>query len=171
MEADYIVALPKTFQEIKNSEDIPMINKQTSVLYLLSHLNVAAENLAEFIRLTRPESDSGAIGSSIADIILKHINLMRFREKLDRSSDSQIHISGMKDILAVRDVHEGWEPEYIMSQLGDKLTEVVALNSLMMDSSLDMFKAYFPQARADFLCIMSRARTHRRQSSSISPMK
>lgn len=154
MEADYIVALPKTFQEIKNSEDIPMINKQTSVLYLLSHLNVAAENLAEFIRLTRPESDSGAIGSSIADIILKHINLKRFREKLARSSDSQIHISGMKDILAVRDVHEGWEPEYIMSQLGDKLTEVVALNSLMMDSSLDMFKAYFPQARADWVNVI-----------------
>jgi hypothetical protein len=150
-EEDYIGTLQMSLEEIKNSQDIPLINQQTGILYILSHLSSGAKTLADFIRLTRPESDSGSIGSSISDIILKHIALEDFREKLAKNPDSSIHISGMRDVLKKRDVHEGWDPKFIMEQLGDKLTEVVALNSLMMDSSLDMFKEYFPQARADWI--------------------
>ena len=151
LENDYVETLQMSFEDVKHSGDIPLINKQTGILYLLSHLSVGAKNLADFIRLTRPESNSGSIGSSIADIILKHIELEDFRAKLATNPDSAIHISGMRDVIDRRDVGEGWDSEYIMSQLGDKLTEVVALNSLMMDSSLDMFKAYFPQARTDWI--------------------
>lgn len=155
-EADYIEALPLTFQEVVDSEDADMIDKQTAVLHILAHLSEAAGNLAEFTRLTRPESDSGAIGSTIADITQKTVGLNKFRDKLMKQSDDKLRISGMREVLMPRTVDEGMDSEYIFSALGDNLKEVVALNSLMMDSSLDMFKMFFPQARADWINTLSK---------------
>lgn len=149
-EDDYIHALPFTFDEVMKSQDIDLVNKQTSVLGILSHLSVAAGNLAEFTRRTRPESDSGAIGSTIADITQKVSDLNKFRQKLLKSTDDKLRISGMREVLKFRNVDEYAESEYIMSMFGNELPEVVALNSLMMDSTLDMFKPFFPQAKADW---------------------
>lgn len=156
MENDYIAALPMTFDEVLKSQDVNLINQQTAILAVLAHLSDAAGNLAEFTRRTRPESDSGAIGSTIADITQKVIDLNKFREKVLKQRDDQLRISGMRDVLARRTLDAGMDSEYIMSALGDDLKEVVALNSLMMDSSLDMFKQFFPQAKADWINTISK---------------
>lgn len=156
MENDYISALPMTFDEVLKSQDVNLINQQTAILAVLAHLSDAAGNLAEFTRRTRPESDSGAIGSTIADITQKVIDLNKFREKALKQRDDQLRISGMRDVLARRTVDAGMDSEYIMSALGDDLKEVVALNSLMIDSSLDMFKQFFPQARLDWINTISK---------------
>ena len=155
-EEEYINALPITFQEVVNSEDVDLINQQTAILEVLAHLSDAAGNLADFTRLTRPESDSGAIGSTIADITQKVIGLNEFRNKLAKNSDDKLRISGMREILKPRSVDAGMDSEYLMSLMGNDLEEVVTLNSLMMDSSLDMFKQFFPQARADWINTLSK---------------
>ena len=167
---DYIRNLSKTYDEIKpdrvakvnaaqlaseagvvqDGQDYDAIKQQIDILGTLLHLNSAASDLSTFVRLTRPESESGAIGTSISDIIAKTAELDKFREKLSKNSDD-IRISGMDKILEKRDVHEGWETSYISEIIGGQLPEVVALNSLMLDSSLDMFKLYFPQARASWV--------------------
>ena len=144
---DFTSVLDNDFNDLKESKDLDFIQNQISILQTLVHLNPAAENLATFVRLTRPESESGAIGTSVADIIAKEAELNKFRTKLEKNKDSDIRISGMREVLAPRDVHEGWDTSYISEILGSKLPEVVALNSLMMDTSLEMFKPFFPQAK------------------------
>ena len=155
-ENEYISALPMTFDEVMKSNDESLVNQQSAILAVLSHLSDAAGNLAEFTRRTRPESDSGAIGSTIADITQKVIDLNKFREKVLKQRDDQLRISGMREVLARRSFDAEMDSEYIISALGDDLKEVVALNSLMMDSSLDMFKQFFPQAKADWINTISK---------------
>lgn len=148
---DFISELATSYDELLESRDEDQIAKQINVLQTLAHLNVAAENLAKFVRLTRPESESGAIGTSVASIICKLADLNEFRNKIDAVDESEIRISGMKKVLAKRDVHEGWDTSYIEEILGLDLPEVVALNSLMLDTSPEMFQAYFPQARESWM--------------------
>ena len=151
----FVTNLAMTHSMIKNGSDLDAIESQIVVLQTLRHLYPAAENLSKFVRLTRPESESGSIGTSVADIIVKEAELNRFRELLAYSDDHEIRISGMRDVLEKRDVHEGWDTSYIEEILGSNLPEVVALNSLMLDSSLDMFKPLFPQARDSWVELAS----------------
>ena len=152
---DFTVSLATKYSELKDTnkqkELFNDIYNQICLLQTLVHLNPAAENLARFVRLTRPESESGAIGTSIADITAKVIALNEFRDTLNVSSENDLRISGMKEVLAKRDVHEGWDTSYIEDILGLQLPEVVALNSLMIDSSLGMFKTFFPTAKQSWI--------------------
>lgn len=148
---DFITDLASTHESIRTGEDFTAIQRQIYVLQTLRHLEPAARNLATFVRLTRPESESGAIGTSVSDIISKVTELNKFRNTLAISNDSDIRISGMREILEKRDVNGGWDTGYIEEIIGSKLPEVVALNSLMLDSSLDMFKPLFPQAKDDWV--------------------
>lgn len=149
-EDELIRPLAMSHEDIIRSEDADAITQQITVLRTLEHLTVPANNLATFVRLTRPDSESGAIGTTVADIISKNIDLNTFRSELTKPEE-QIQISGMREILAHRDVHEGWDTSYIMDLLGDKLPEIVALNSLMIETSLDMFKNLFPQAKQSWV--------------------
>lgn len=144
---DFTRELSTSFNELRDENHLPALEQQVAILQTLAHLNTAASNLAQFVKLTRPESASGAIGTTISDIIAKVIQLNEFRNKIARSDDSDLRISGMRDVMARRDVHEGWDTNYIEDILGTQLPEVVALNSLMLDSSLDMFRPFFPQAK------------------------
>ena len=148
---DFTANLSKTYEEIKNGSDANAIENQISILQTLVHLNTAASNLATFVRLTRPESESGSIGTTVADIIAKVAEINKFRAQLDNQEDSELRISGMRDVLKRRDVHEGWDTSYIEEVIGSNLPEVVALNSLMIDSSLDMFRPLFPQAKQSWV--------------------
>lgn len=148
---DFTRELSTSFEQLTDSEHLPTLEQQVSLLQTLAHLSTAAENLATFVKLTRPESETGAIGSTIASIITKTVMLSDFREKLNTEKDDDIRITGMRDVMKRRDVHEGWDTSYIEEVLGTQLPEVVALNSLMLDSSLDMFKQYFPQAKQSWV--------------------
>lgn len=148
---DFTRELSTSFEELTDENHLPELEQQVSILQMLAHLSPAASNLATFVKLTRPESESGAIGTTVPDIATKVINLEEFRDKLNKSQDSDLRISGMRDVMAYRDVHEGWDTSYIEEILGTQLPEVVALNSLMIDSSLEMFKPFFPQAKASFV--------------------
>lgn len=150
---DFIANLATTFDELKSSEDEDLYKQQIALLQTFVHLNTAADNLATFVRLVRPESESGAIGTSIPAIIAKVIELNKFRNKLITTPEDDLRVSGMREILARRDVHDGWDSSYIEEILGTTLPEVVALNSLMIDTSLDMFRPFFPQARASWVAL------------------
>ena len=148
---DFTRELSTSFSELRDEDHLPTLEQQVSILQTLAHLGTAASNLAQFVKLTRPESESGAIGTTISDIIAKVIQLNEFRDKISSSDDSDLRISGMRDVMARRDVHEGWDTSYIEEILGTQIPEVVALNSLMIDSSLDMFRPFFPQAKDSWI--------------------
>lgn len=149
--SDFTSTLSMDYDELKSTQDQDILVNQISILQTLAHLNTAASNLATFVKLTRPESESGSIGTTVADIITKVVELNNFRDKLNSNDDTDIRISGMRDVIRQRDVHEGWEPNYVEEVIGNELPEVVALNSLMIDSSLEMFRPYFPQAKASWV--------------------
>ena len=133
------------------------IKDQLYVLQSMQYINSAASDLEEFTKLTRPESNSGGIDSSLGGIISKLIQLDNFRERLDKNSVNQVHISGMEEVLKLRDIYENTMTQKIINEeFGNDLPEVVALNTLMKDSILKMFKQYFPQARESWLRVEKR---------------
>ena len=163
---DYTKTLSMSLEDVRLSEDEDMISNQISLLYTIAHLTTAANNLGDFVRLTRPDSESGAIGTSVADIVTKVMALNEFRDKMNAAvtdgvpDDSKLRISGMRDVLARREEFTSennqsgqLEANYIQQILGSELPEVVALNSTMIDSSLDMFRPYFPQAKSSWINI------------------
>lgn len=149
--ADFTKNLALKYENIKDKQDLDLLREQVSLLQVLLHLQPAANNLAEFVRLTRPESESGSIGTTVSSMITKTIALRKFREKLEQNEDQDIRISGMWDVIAPRDVFDGVDEKYLEEVIGDELPEVVALNSLMLDSSLDIFEPFFPTARKSWV--------------------
>lgn len=149
---DFVSSLSKSYNDISGSTDLGFVQNQIAVLQLLVHLNGAANQLGKFVRLTRPESESGAIGTSIADITTKIIALNDFRQEIELGSENgDLRFTGMRDILAPRDVKEGMNTSYFEDIIGETLPEIVALNSLMIDSSPQMLWNYFPQARTSWM--------------------
>ena len=149
--SDFTSALDKTFEEIKqNRGEIHDRINQMSILQTLIHLEPAASSLSTFVRLTRPESESGSIGTSVADIIAKESALNNFRKRIN-DSENTFRFTGIGEVLEWRNVFDGWGLEYAEKILGTSLPEVVALNSLMLDSSLNMLEPFFPQAKASWV--------------------
>lgn len=151
---DFTGNLGKTFGEILIGNDEDAIRQQAAVLQFLNHINSAANDIADFVRFTRPESSSGAIGTTVASIVSKEISLNEFRAKIEDKNYTTI--TGMRDVLAKRDVDAGWEPSYLNGVIGNKLPEVVALNTLMIDSARDMFLPFFPQARQSWVDVATK---------------
>ena len=146
--------LNKTYQDIVSGESRGATEDQVYVLHTFQYLWSAASDLEEITKLTRPESDAGGIDSSLGGIISKLIQLDKFRERLARG---EVNISGAGDVLAFRDIYENsMTPEMIQDKIGNELPEVVALNSLMKDSILHVFREYFPQARESWLKLQRR---------------
>ncbi len=149
--------LNKSFGEILDSPR-STIESQVFVLQTLQYLNEPANDLSEFVKLTRPESDSGGIDASIGGIIAKRIQLENFRQRL---LTGDVSISGMYDVLQEREVYENsMTPDIIQEQMGTALPEVVALNTLMKDSILGLLKNYFPQARNSWMDLQMRIANH-----------
>ena len=148
---DFIRNLSLDFDDLKKGENVTSVPEQIDILNFLIHLNAGAETLKKFVDLTRPETESGAIGTTLADIITKVTELNEFREELNQKRDDELRIFGMREVLAKRDIGDASDPEYLMRIIGNELPEVVALNTLMLDSTLEMFIPYFPQARASWI--------------------
>jgi len=154
---DYTSALGIGFDRLRTTDDLDLLKNQCAVLSTLRHISGPANDLAQFVRYTRPESAKGAIGTDIASIIAKKANLDDFRERIAKKQLNTI--SGMGELMKQRDSNIGWSEEYLNGMLGKRLPEVVALNSLMIDNSFDMFSYFFPQARRtwyDFIVKMAR---------------
>ena len=152
-EAHFKVNLNKSFNDMLSHPDA-RLQDQLFILQTINHLNAAAQDLAEFVRLTRPESDRGGIDASIGGIISKLIQLDSFRERFDPESDTPVQIAGMGNVIKYRQIFENsMTPKLIEQELGTDLPEVVALNSLMKDSILRMLREYFPQAKESWLRI------------------
>jgi hypothetical protein len=154
-EEKFIKNLRKTYDGIMSVEGVEMASElqpQIDVLQTLIHLNNAASNLAKFVRLTRPESKSGGVGTTMGSVIAKNMELNEFREKLIAPDSAQkMQISGMAEVLARRDdVGEGQDISWFAQQMGGKMQDVVAANTCMKDLSLELFVRYFPQMREDW---------------------
>lgn len=149
---DYIRMLSIPFERVDVQGDDSIVTNQVAILQTLRHINSSAKTLAQFVRLTRPETDSGSIDSSVEGIIADNIELNDFRQKLNRAEKGVLNgISGMRDIMERRRIEYGYSIEAIEELLGTDLPEVVSLNSLMIDSSLDIFSSYYPQARSSWV--------------------
>ena len=144
--------LPYTYQDVDTSTDLDLRESQIAILQFLAHLSPAAEQLAQFIKLTRPETESGAIGTGVSSIIAKNVMLNDFRRDIEFNRGiGALRIEGMDSVIAHRDVHDGWDASNIDEVFGTQLPEVVAQNSLMIETSLDMFKLLFPQAKKSWV--------------------
>lgn len=148
---DYISHLADSFDDLKTSVDEDFLVQQVSLLQTLAHLGPAASNLETFVKCTRPDSRSGAIGTTLASIVVKKGDLDKFREKLNKSTVEQLHIKGMNEVMKKVDVHDGWDLSYLEDVLDSPLPEVTAMNNLMVDSSLKLFSPYFPQANKSWV--------------------
>ena len=129
------------------AKDGDILNRQTAILYFLSKVSSAANDFSELVRATRPESDSGAIGSSIASVINRESSLMNIRKKMN-PLNRHFYIWGADDLMRKKNVQFGMSDEAISEAIGNQLPEVVALNTLMIDSTNEMLAPYFPQAKA-----------------------
>ena len=143
------------YSELVKDKDAEETTDQIYILRTLQHLSTAADTLSSFTTMMRPDSATGAIGASAASIIAKIINLNKFRRKVDESSDNDIRISGIREVIQQRDVHEGWDTEYIEELLEGRVPEIVALNSLLIDNSPDLLRKYFPQMREDWINVIA----------------
>lgn len=139
----------------RTAEDGDILNRQTAILYFLSKVSSAADDFSELVRATRPESDSGAIGSSIASVTNREAALTTIREKLN-SETGHFYINGAEAVLKRRDIQYGMEDDVIKGLIGDELSEVVALNSLMIDTAHEMMELYFPQAKKTWVNVATR---------------
>lgn len=151
---DFTGSLGMTFGDVLLSGDEDILRQQAAVLGFLHHINGAANDLADFVKFTRPESASGAIGTTVASIVSKEIALNEFRKKIEDKNYNTI--TGMQEVLAKRNVDAGWETSYLSGVIGDRLPEVVALNALMIDSARDMFLPFFPQARQSWVDVATK---------------
>lgn len=143
--------LDKSFGDILLAKDADWQN-QYALLQTIQHINPAARDLEQFIKLTRPESDAGGIDSTLGGIISKLIQLDNFRVRMSTSSEDPVRISGVNDVLEYRDIYaNSMTREMILTEVGTELPEVVALNSLMKDSILRLLRPYFPQTRESWL--------------------
>lgn len=102
----------------------------------------------------RPESDSGAIGTDTAEIVAQIGNLNKIRNEIKNN----VNFTGLSEVVSSRAVSQYAENGDIRELLGAQLPEVVALNTLMIEEGLDMFRPYFPIAKTDwaeFACQMA----------------
>lgn len=164
---DYVSYLDAKYSDIANvnNTEVGELNEQSAILYLLMHLNRAATNLSDFIKATRPESNSGAVGGSIANVINKKSRLDEMRELVGDESldavqkaeiDREVRLSGIREVLSSRSIDYGMANDVIMEEIGDSLPEIVSLNSLMIDGTPQMLAPYFPQAKESWYRFISR---------------
>ena len=158
-EESFMKNLRKTYDYLMKLEGAGAaseIQQQIDILQLLIQLNNPATNLAKFVRLTRPESHSGGIGSTMGSVIAKNIELNKFREKvLPENSEIDLQISGMRPILMKRtDVSDINDTKFFAEQMGEKLQDVIAANTCMKDLAPELFVSYFPQFRESWRAVI-----------------
>lgn len=150
------------------AKDGDILNRQTAILYFLSKVSSAADDFSELVRATRPESDSGAIGSSIASVTNREASLMSIRRKLN-PKDYRFYINGVEPLMRKRNIQYGVSDDAIAEAIGKELPEVVALNSLMIDNTNEMMAPYFPQAKESWFnlaTVMAQMYRHKRAKDS-----
>lgn len=145
-EDSYIENLASSFAEIRDGIDYEAKENQIHILNAMIHLYGTSEQLQTFVKLTRPEADSRAMGTSVASVVLKRKELNDFRESI---TEPGVHVGilGMENVIKATGVYAGMQHESALEQFGDELPEVVALNTYMMDNGLSMFDAFFPLAK------------------------
>lgn len=147
-EEDFINYLPLSLSDVKTGQDVDARLFQAQVLMMLRHLNNAAQNLSDFVRITRPDSSKGAFSSTLSDLLAKKYELDKFRDKLMRLDDEDLHFSGFGEVVMEQDVHEGWDAQYVFNKLkASPVPDIVILNSLILDTAPELFEKYFPQAK------------------------
>ena len=148
--SDYIKNLNKSYRDILNGTQVDKEN-QIYILQALQHICPAAYDLDQFTKLTRPESNSGGIDSSLGGTVAKIIQLDNFREKIN---NGQVYISGMEDVIGYRRVYPNSQtPKMISETIGNELPEVVAMNALMKDALPRLLREYFPQTKESWMRI------------------
>ena len=167
---DFISYLDENYSDINGmteaNADKSKLDEQTAILMFLNHISVAAGNFSEFIKVTRPESNSGAVGSSIANVVNKKKKLddMRALVGVDGSltgpemqaRDREVRLSGLRYVLTPREIQQGMDYEVMDEIIGNELPETVALNTFMIDGTLEMLDPYFPQAKRSWYEVCGR---------------
>jgi len=131
-----IEMLSVKYDELSDMDHLEECEKQIAILLTMRHLLTPAQQLTEFVRLMRPESESGTIGTSVSDAIMKKAQLEAFRDDM---AEDDFRLDGVQDIIRERNLSDD------MSET--QLPEVIALNTVMGDHALDLFERYYPEVR------------------------
>lgn len=141
---DFIRGMSTSFSDMMSAHSWDELkNNQAIILQFLNFINSDAKALSKFVRLMRPDSDKGSIGTSVAEIVAQLADIQEFR-------DENSHIMGMQPVLSSKAVSMYMDNRNLRTLLGTQLPEISALNALMIEDSLDMFRPYFPLARTDW---------------------
>lgn len=136
-----------------DNADIDFTLDQLAVLGLIRHLTPATDALSEITTLLRPDSESGTISNSIYDIIIKKIRLDNFRNKIKDGKGTVGRISGLDKLFNEAKIYDGMTKEEMLSNIGDTLPEIAALNVLAIDNGTSFFRAMFPQVKQEWIDI------------------
>lgn len=147
----FISQLGYSYNDIISEKRTGLVKQQCAVLGTLVHLQPAASELAQFVKLTRPESDAGGIDSSVSGTMTKLMALNKFRN--DRAG-GKTYINGINDVIERRFV-TGMSGKRIFEEVGNKLPEVVAMNTLLKDNFMQMMSQYFPQAKDSWFSVIN----------------
>ena len=141
----FIESLSTSFADLLSGNDTLRKSNQIHILQTLEHIYGAVSDLDQFSKLTRPESNSGGIDSTLGGIVAKLFQLNDFREKV---SSGNCNISGVNGVIEQKEIlYNVMTPKMIEERIGDELPEVTVLNTLLKDNAPKLFWQWFPQVR------------------------
>lgn len=149
----FIKNLSKSYQQI-TAENGSDLDNQVNLILTIQHISTAANDLDQFTKLTRPESNSGGIDSTLGGTVAKIIQLDEFRERVQ---SGEARIAGMEDVIGLRKVYVNTQTQnQMMKTIGDTLPEIVAMNTMLKDSLPTLMRYFFPQTREAWMRIAKR---------------
>lgn len=141
---DFINGMATSYEDMMAARDTDEVKvHQAVILRFLQYINHDAGELAKFVKLMRPDSDKGSIGTSVSEIVAQLADIQNFRKGYS-------NIIGMKEALSSKAVSMYMDNRNLRNLLGAQLPEISALNALMVEDALDMFRPYFPLAKTDW---------------------
>lgn len=144
----YVQNLDTGYDELFNTDDEDLRGSQIALLRVIASIYESAEDLADFVKNTRPEASTAGIGTTISGDIVKLGELNKLRRKVSRG---KARISGMGRVLQPGGINEGDSAETIMEKAGkDELPQVKVLQSAMQDRILPILSRFYPQAKDDW---------------------
>lgn len=188
---NYIAMMPMHFDDFANMHDNDVVGSQIALLAVLLNQNKFARRLSNFIKNTRPESESGGIKPTIAKttVILDEFNKLREEilegvkdetdpedaEDVDASEecvDNKNLISGMAQVVRKVKIYDNDSVEEISKKISHSpLKRVTALEAMMQDKVMNLFSRYFPQAKEQWqnviTTLMSKYNASRNEKESI----
>jgi len=145
---DYIRGMVVDYNDLNKATNLDTLELQLSMIGFLVHTAPATNALANLVKLTRPESSSSGIDSTIAGTIVKWNRYYEYCKAVQEAGD-EFPIEGAEIVLPLA-IGEWSKDEEIEGMTDAHMGYVQVLNSLLVDGSFDVMSWFFPQARTSW---------------------